>query len=217
MTHPAPSRPARSADSQAWRAVLEVAAFAIAAAVLLTGPRIGTLGQALARLQAPFPVAQPEGRKPLPAAGVRKAPAAQAPSRAASPAPAKSVVIPDAPVSSATRPKSRGESAARRTGGAPPAAAATPPAAVARIQHFYNLMDNGIALYRAGWYGPALARFRQAAAAMPDSPYAHLWRGRAAVQAQRADEAREALERAIALAPGTEVARQAQALLLQLD
>lgn len=215
MTHPAP-RPARSGDGQAWRAVLEVAAFAIAATVLLAGPRIGTLGQALARLQAPFSVAQPEGRKPLPAAGVRKAPAAKAPSRAASPAPAQSVLIPDAPVSGATRPKSRGERATRRTGAAPPAAAATPSAA-ARIQHFYNTMDNGIALYRAGWYGPALARFRQAAAVMPDSPYAHLWWGRAAVQAQRADEARGALERAIALAPGTEVARQAQALLQQLD
>jgi len=78
-------------------------------------------------------------------------------------------------------------------------------------------MDQGIALYRSGWYGPALARFRQAAALRPTSPYAHLWVGRAAVAAQRYDEAREALERVVALAPGTPQAKEAEALLEELS
>jgi Flp pilus assembly protein TadD len=78
-------------------------------------------------------------------------------------------------------------------------------------------MDKGIALYNDGWYGPAVARFRQAASVLPNSPYAHLWWGRAALAAGRPEEARLPLERAIALAPGTEVARKALLLLQQLN
>jgi hypothetical protein len=44
----------------------------------------------------------------------------------------------------------------------------------------------------------------------------HLWIGRAAIKAGRLAEARRALERVIVLAPGTDAAREAQALLARL-
>lgn len=74
-------------------------------------------------------------------------------------------------------------------------------------------MQQGFQLYRSGWYGPAMGRFRQATAVIPKSAYAHLWVGRAGIKAGRHAEAREALERVIELAPTSDVARQARALL----
>ncbi len=77
-------------------------------------------------------------------------------------------------------------------------------------------MDQGITLYRAGWFGPSAARFRQAVAILPTSPYAHLWLGRASLAAQRPAEARAALQRVITLAPESQAAREAALLLKQL-
>ncbi len=108
----------------------------------------------------------------------------------------------------------------------PTVAAATPraadsttsvPAETSRRKHFTALLDQGVALYRLGWYGPALARFRRAAVVMPDSPSAYLWVGRAAMRAERPQEAREALERVIVLAPSSQAAREAAILLRQLS
>jgi tetratricopeptide (TPR) repeat protein len=77
-------------------------------------------------------------------------------------------------------------------------------------------LNDGIRLYQSGWYGPALARFRQAARAAAASPRAHLWVGRAALKLGRDAEAREAFERTIALAPDSAAAAAARILLQQL-
>ncbi len=74
-------------------------------------------------------------------------------------------------------------------------------------------MQQGFQLYRSGWYGPAMGRFRQATSVLPKSAYAHLWIGRAGIKAGRHAEARDALERVIELAPTSDVARQARVLL----
>jgi tetratricopeptide (TPR) repeat protein len=80
-------------------------------------------------------------------------------------------------------------------------------------KQYEALMQQGFQLYRSGWYGPAMGRFRQATSVVPKSAYAHLWIGRAGIKAGRYAEAREALERVIELAPASDVARQARALL----
>jgi Flp pilus assembly protein TadD len=74
-------------------------------------------------------------------------------------------------------------------------------------------MKDGYQLYQTGWYGPAMARFKEAARVSPGSATVHLWYGRAAYRAGRAGEARAALERAIALSPASDAARDARALL----
>jgi TolA-binding protein len=80
-------------------------------------------------------------------------------------------------------------------------------------KQYEAFMQQGFQLYRSGWYGPAMGRFRQATTVIPKSAYAHLWVGRAGIKAGRHAEAREALERVIELAPTSDVARQARALL----
>ncbi len=102
---------------------------------------------------------------------------------------------------------------------APPTPAATPAAvatAASARAHFENLMVQGVELYRGGWYGPAMARFRAASAIRPDAPSPYLWYARAAVRVGRIAEARRALERVIAIAPTSSAAREAQALLNRL-
>lgn len=208
--------------SVGWRAILEISLFAVAATVLVTGVDLTAVRRALARLPGPS-VAQPRSaRAPAPQpeasprrATVQKAPRARAISPAASPAAKKRtqaaparLPAPSRPAVAVPRPSTLVEE---------PAAAPSPSAEVSRLQHFYALMDKGIALYNEGWYGPAVGRFRQAAAIVPKSPYVYLWWGRAAVAAGRPEEARDALERAIALAPGTEVARKALLLLQSLN
>jgi len=93
----------------------------------------------------------------------------------------------------------------------PSPAAASPPAG--HPQTFGTLMERGGRLYRAGWYGPALASFRQAARTRPDSARAHLWWGRAAFKVSRFSESREALRRTLDLSGETEIGRQARLLL----
>ncbi|MDR7522818.1 MAG: tetratricopeptide repeat protein [Armatimonadota bacterium] len=84
-------------------------------------------------------------------------------------------------------------------------------------KYFEKLMREGYQLYSTGWYGPAIGRFRQAAAVMPGSASAHLWMGRAAWKAGRLTEARQALERAVELDPTSAAAREARALLERLE
>ncbi|MGH2454020.1 MAG: tetratricopeptide repeat protein, partial [bacterium] len=191
--------------------------FAAVAAALLTGPDISSVGRALAQFPGSS-LSQPQTAQPsAPVAASRRATVKKAPSdRAAAPGTPSSGG--PAPAPSPARAPSRPPNAAPRPSGAEQAQPSSgAPAEVPRIQHFYGLMDSGIALYNDGWYGPALARFRRAASVMPGSPYAHLWWGRAAVAAGRPDEAREPLERAVALARGGEVARKALLLLQQLN
>ena len=68
-------------------------------------------------------------------------------------------------------------------------------------KYYEALMQQGFQLYRSGWYGPAMGRFRQATGVVPKSAYAHLWVGRAGIKAGRYAEARDALARVIELAP----------------
>ncbi|MDR7458019.1 MAG: tetratricopeptide repeat protein, partial [Armatimonadota bacterium] len=97
-----------------------------------------------------------------------------------------------------------------------PATAASPrptPAPLSPQQYLRRLMREGYELYQGGWYGPALARYREAARVSPESATVQLWYGRAALKVGRIDEARAALERAIALAPASDAAREARVLL----
>ncbi len=80
-----------------------------------------------------------------------------------------------------------------------------------------GLLREGRRLYAAGWYGPALARFREATRRAPQFSLAYLWWGRAAYRASRFQEARRALIRASDLAGDTEPGRQARALLRTLS
>jgi len=93
----------------------------------------------------------------------------------------------------------------------PPTPVATP--TVDRRTHYQSLLLQGVELYRSGWYGPAAARFRQATTVLPADPRAYLWLARASYRAGRYAEARRALEKVIAMAPGSESAREAQKLL----
>ncbi|MGQ0568376.1 MAG: tetratricopeptide repeat protein [Armatimonadota bacterium] len=87
-------------------------------------------------------------------------------------------------------------------------------AASARRQRYHEfLMRQGHELYRKGWYGPAMGRFRQAALVMPGSAGAHLWMARCAFKMGDYQDAREALGRVFAIAPDGEAAKEARALL----
>jgi hypothetical protein len=117
------------------------------------------------------------------------------------PVTARSTPAPPAPTSPATTPAATP---------APAATAANP------RKHFQALMAQGVELYRAGWYGPAMARFRTASAVRPDAPSPYLWLARAALQVGRTTEARGALEQVIAMAPASAAAREASAMLSRL-
>jgi tetratricopeptide (TPR) repeat protein len=75
-------------------------------------------------------------------------------------------------------------------------------------------MREGYALYRKGWYGPARGRFRQAILTTPSSARAYLWLARCAFKIGYMQEARNALDRAIGIEPGSEAAKEAKALLV---
>jgi tetratricopeptide (TPR) repeat protein len=85
-----------------------------------------------------------------------------------------------------------------------------------RQEYYLRLMSDGHKLYQTGWYGPAMGRFRQAAAVRPQSQNAHLWIARSAMRTGRYEIARAAAERAIAISPNNDAAREARALLDQL-
>ena len=103
--------------------------------------------------------------------------------------------------------------AQRSREGAPASRPTAAPASSSPTGRFDQLMRQGLKLYQAGWYGPALARFRQATQVQPHSPRAWLWLGRAAFRAGRPAEARQALERVLSLAPGSVYAREAEGVL----
>jgi hypothetical protein len=109
------------------------------------------------------------------------------------------------------RPQAWRPSPVRRPAGAP--SPRPTPVPLSPQQYLRRLMREGYELYQGGWYGPALARYRQAARVRPDSATVQLWYGRAALKVGRLDEARVALERAIALAPASDAAREARVLL----
>lgn len=94
-----------------------------------------------------------------------------------------------------------------------PAPTVTPPPPLSPRQYFDRLMREGHQLYHTGWYGPALARFKEANRVSPGSATVQLWVGRAAIKIGRLVEAREALERVAVLAPGSDAAREARVLL----
>jgi len=215
---------------------LQVAAFAAVAVLLLMGPR-GTslltrtlegadlfLTTTLERGDGPQvriapPVIQEPAALPTSQRVERQIPqdppAVQRPSTGptpmASPPPARARKPAAAPPATAGR-SAAAHGSTRQAPAATPTAAAPSPTQ----RRFQALMVDGRVLFRAGWFGPAMGRFRQATRLMPSDPGAWLWLGRAAFMAERHDEAREALRRAAALAPGTSFARDAATLLAQL-
>ncbi len=100
-----------------------------------------------------------------------------------------------------------------------PRAAQTPrpqPTTVARRSsqtRFDATLREGIDLYKNGWFGPAAARFREAATIDPKSPQAYLWLGRALMRSDRQTEARRALEKVLELEKTGPEAEEAAVLL----
>lgn len=126
------------------------------------------------------------------------------------PAPIKRPVVERTPARQPTpRPRSRRPTPT-------PVAEATPPP-LSPQRYLARLMREGHQLYQAGWYGPAAARFKEAARVSPGSATVHLWYGRSALRMGRTTEARAALERVIALAPSSDAAREARALLERMS
>jgi len=211
-----PHPPQKPGPGRSLEGLPGIIAFIVVAAVLVVGPKIWTVGEALASLgrsitgSRPVEVAAPEPSatkeqvvavsqaQPVEKPAVEKAPAAAQPKASRQPR---------------SRPAAAPTARPSVPASVPPATATTD---AARLQHFYALMDQGIRLYRAGWFGPSVGRFRQATAVTPTSPYAFLWLGRANLAAYRPDDAREALQRVIVLAPDSQAAREASALLKQL-
>lgn len=229
MSSPAaasPHPPQKPGPGRSLEGLPGIIAFIVVAAVLVVGPKIWTVGEALTSLgrsitgRGPVEVAAPEPPATVgqvvavsPAASpVKVAPKAQPVEKhAGEKAPA--AAQPKASRQPRSRPAAAPTSRPSVPASVPPATATTD---AARLQHFYALMDQGIRLYRAGWFGPSVGRFRQATAVMPTSPYAFLWLGRASLAAHRPDYARNALQRVIVLAPDSQAAREASALLKQL-
>ncbi len=201
----------------AWSVALQIAAAAVVAAILIAGPQIWTFGERLRDFRGRASIAFPK----------RPAAATKAPVGAPVPAAIRVAPAPPALVRTAAnrpgpgRPQVRTATArpgkkARRAPvpGQVSAQILLEPRQNPRV-YFETLMREGHELYQKGWYGPAMGRFRQAAAVMP-STSAHLWVGRAAIRAGRYAEARHALERVIAMAPDSPAAREAFALLDRL-
>jgi tetratricopeptide (TPR) repeat protein len=117
-----------------------------------------------------------------------------------------------APVRTPSRPPAVRPAPVRRRPAATPAAPATPPP-LSPEEYLQRVMREGYELYQGGWYGPAMARYKEAARVSPRSATVQLWYGRAALKAGRTDEARRALQRAIILAPASDAAREARTLL----
>ncbi|MGH2405580.1 MAG: hypothetical protein ACRDGN_14135 [bacterium] len=203
-----------------WSAVLQIAVAVAVGTALVAGPQLWAFGDRLkgdwhrwSSDQWPRPVASPV--KP-PARSTR---------------PARPTVIPVVPVTDpavkAAARKAVAQPVARPTPSKPkvkprPQVARTAISAPVLLEpakdpktYYEMCMKQGSDLYQAGWYGPAIGRFRLAAAIIP-SPSAYLWIGRSAIRAGRPFEARSALERTIALAPDSAAAREAHALLDRL-
>jgi hypothetical protein len=179
--------------------------------------------------RAPRPVAQPRPEQaaapvvsrpnvpaPVPATPVKKpAVSQQSPKPAATTRPkATPSVQARKPAPKATQRRATAQVAESRV-----EAPAVVPEAVKeqnRQEYYLRLMSEGHKLYQTGWYGPAMGRFKLAATVRPQSQNAYLWMARSAMRTGRYELARAAAERAIAISPNNDAAREARALLDQL-
>lgn len=209
-----------------WSAVLQIAAAVAVGTALVAGPQLWAFGERLKhdwrrwstdqwpKSPAPSPKAPPATTRPAVISAPVSDPAVKAASRTpARPAAQTTAAKPDPKPSKVTRVKPRSTDT-RTVGTTSIAPVLREPRKNPKLGHEIY-MKQGIELYQAGWYGPAIGRFRLAAALIP-SPTAYLWIGRAAIRAGRPFEARAALERTIALAPDSEAAREAHTLLDRL-
>jgi hypothetical protein len=195
-----------------WALALQAVAAVVIAFVLIAGPQVETLwGQVRATLVA---LSQP---RPTATPGAQPRPVDPAPPKPAKAQPVQIQPVRTQPARTQPAPK---PSLARPAASSTPVATPRRPYAPVLTEPktdprptFAALMQDGYELYRAGWYGPAMGRFKAASVIMPGSVTAFLWTGRAGLKAGRTAEARRALERVIALAPGSEAAREAKALL----
>ena len=209
--------------SSGWSVALQVLVSIVIAFVLIAGPQVETLWgrvrERLVELNKPRPAAErPPAVERSPAETKRP----QAPQPAVTVAPQKPPAPSAAPVASPApvQPKPKASPARPVTRENPKPVVARRPYAPVLTEPksdprpaFAALMQEGYELYRSGWYGPAMGRFKAAAQIMPSSVTAHLWTGRAGLKAGRTTEARRALEQVIVLAPGSEAAREARTLL----
>jgi hypothetical protein len=223
-----------------WGLVVQFIAAVLVVAVLVAGPDLWEAGgrlkdylqgaEPIGPLRVSPPVKMPSKPTAAPVVLAPVAAATSAPPASVSPPVIKVTAPPAPPVQPAARPTPL--LSLRDTGvkhaptprpAATPAAkwhptsemsilAAAPPGMTPQ-QYFESLMRQGLQLYQSGWYGPAFGRFKQASVVMPLSPNPLVWEARAAMQVGRYAEARQALERAIALAPASPAAREARALL----
>lgn len=218
--------------SSGWSVALQVLVSIVIAFVLIAGPQVETLWgrvrERLVEFNKPRPAAErPQAVERSPAESKKPqqpvVPVSVAPQRppvpvtAVSPVPIQPVA-PASPAQVQPRPSASPRTLAKEK--AKPVVVARRPFAPVLTEPktdprpmFAALMQEGYELYRAGWFGPAMGRFKAASQIMPSSVTAHLWTGRAGLKAGRAAEARRALEQVIVLAPASEAAREARTLL----
>ncbi len=231
--------PATPARGPILSVALQVMASAMIAFVLVAGPQVEPLWdrvkQVWSRTPAPAPAARPAKApkvQPLQAQPPQvQATQVRAPQIAPQAPPSQSQAAQRSPAPPAATPYQPAPAVQAQPKPAPPVAAAqpkpkgvsTPRAPFAQVLiepkqpdvkvSYATLMQEGYELYRSGWYGPAMGRFKQATQIRPNSVTAFLWMGRAALKVGRIAEARQALEHVITMAPGSEAAREAKALL----
>jgi len=196
--------------SSGWSVALQVLVSIVIAFVLIAGPQVETLWgrvrERLVELNKPRPAAE---RPPA----VERSPAETKKPRAPQPAvPVPPAQVQPKPKASPARPATREIPKPVVVARRPYAPVLTEPKSNPRPA-FAALMQDGYELYRSGWYGPAMGRFKAATQIMPSSVTAYLWMGRSGLRAGRTAEARRALEQVIVLAPGGEAAREARTLL----
>lgn len=219
--------------SSGWSVALQVLVSIVIAFVLIAGPQVETLWgrvrERLVELNKSRPAAPPtverspaEAKRPQAPQPAVPVPFVPQKSPASSAAPAASPAAPVQPVPPAqVQPKPRASPAppATRENPKPVVATRRPYAPVLTEPKsdprpaFAALMQEGYELYRSGWYGPAMGRFKAATQIRPSSVPAYLWMGRSGLKAGRTAEARRALEQVIVLAPGSEAAREARTML----
>ena len=211
--------------SSGWSVALQVLVSIVIAFVLIAGPQVETLWgrvrERLVELNKPRPAAErppaverspAETKKPqAPQPAVTVAPQ-KPPAPSAAPAASPAASVQPKPKASPARPATRETPKPVVVARRPYAPVLTEPKSNPRPA-FAALMQEGYELYRSGWYGPAMGRFKAAAQIMPSSVTAYLWMGRSGLKAGRTAEARRALEQVIVLAPGGEAAREARTLL----
>ncbi len=200
-----------------WSAILQIVAAVAVGTALVAGPQLWAFGERLRGDWRRWSTDQwPRSATAPPKASVTSTKPAVIP---AAPAPAVKAATSQPPALPVTRATAAKPTKTAKVKQQRPRAARTTLSAPVLLEprkdpktYHEMYMKQGIELYNSGWYGPAIGRFRLAAAIIP-SPTAYLWIGRAAIRAGRPFEARNALERAIALAPDSAAAREANALL----